>query len=229
MKALILSLLLVMIHSCAFAYATVWYDKGSILGKATKIVVFPIQGLKEYKQADSYLQDKLQEKVKKVYFPLLVAPNAQSQKLIEENQDYKYLTGYFPDEKARGLAVEEHLAADAYIIVKARENRSCKDYSPETKTTVTISTWMEESGGPDGYKKWNEISHEEEHIIPADENRRYLLTLDFYMYDTNGNKIMLCTASKEEYYKSEDDFAREFIKEYANEVKKAKKATKGGK
>ena len=83
---------------------------------------------------------------------------------------------------------------------------------------------MEESGGPDGYKTWNETSHDEEHIVPEKEVSIDILELDFYMYDTQGNKIMLFNRQKQGYSMFED-----IIKEYADEVKNAKKSAKGGK
>lgn len=229
MKILIITVLMLLLHSCTFAYGNIWYDKDSILGKATKIVVFPIQGIKGYGMADSYLQDKLQEKMKGVYFPLIVPPNAQSTQIIAENQDYKYLTGYFANEKERGAAVEERLAGDAYIICKVRENRIQHDVSPETWTTVTINAWTEETGGPDGYKKWDESSYEQEHLIPEQDIYLHILDLDFYMYDTNGNKIMLFNTRQQSYADNETSLFRDIIKEYANEIKKAKKFTKGAK
>lgn len=229
MKALIISLLLLLVHSCAFAYGNVWYDKNGALSKATKIVVFPINGAKGYGMADSYLHDKLQERVKGVYFPLVVPPNAQSTQIIAANKDYEYLTGYFADEKARGAAVEERLAADAYIICKVRENRVQHDVSPETWTTVTIEAWTEETGGPDGYKKWDESSYEQDYLVPEKDLYLNILDLDFYMYDTNGNKIMLFNTRRQSYEDDETALFRDIIKEYANEVKKAKKLSKGGK
>lgn len=229
MRVVIISLLLILIHSCAFAYGNLWYDKTSALSKATKIVIFPISGIKGYDMADSYLQDKLQDKVKGVYFSLIVPPNQKSTQLIAENKDYKYLTGNFADEKARGAAVEEHLAADAYIICKVRENRVQHDVSPATWTQVTIEAWTEETGGPDGYKKWDESSYVEDHLVPEKDIYLNILDLDFYMYDTNGNKIMLFNTRQQSYPDNEIDLFRDIIKEYANEVKKANKACKGGK
>lgn len=121
MRILIVSLLLVFMNSCAFAYSNIWYDKESALAKATKIVIFPIQGTRSYSMADSYLQDKLKDKVKGVYFSLLSVPNSKSSQLVAANKDFSYLTGSFPDEQSRGAAVDERLAADAYIICKVRD------------------------------------------------------------------------------------------------------------
>ena len=224
MKTLILSLVLMLLHGCVFAYGNVWYDKDSALGKTTKIVIFPIEGKHADSDADAYLYKTLKSKVKGVYFYTFSKQNEKSQLLLEENQDNKYLQGQFADEKARGAAVEEYLAADAYIICKVREYATLKRISPEIKTTVTIKDWMEESGGPDGYKTWNETSHDEEHIVPEKEVSIDILELDFYMYDTQGNKIMLFNRQKQGYSMFED-----IIKEYADEVKNAKKSAKGGK
>lgn len=49
------------------------------------------------------------------------------------------------------------------------------------------------------------------------------------MYDTKGNKIMLFNTTKQGAVDGEQDLFKDIIKEYSDEVKKAKKVCKGGK
>ena len=228
MRTLLLSLLLLITTSQALAFDHVWFNKEAASGKITKIAIFPIADFNNFYEAEGYLQDKLQERVKGIYFTLLKPANHKSNDILAANADHQYLVEHeFGSEAERGKAVQERVGADAYLICKLREDRVQKDWSPETWDTVEIKSWTEEWGGPDGYKKYNESSYMTNHLVPGCYVYLQILDLDFTLFNNKGEKIMLYNARRQGYGTTEIDLFRDLLKGFSGELKKAKKMAGG--
>ena len=120
-------------------------------------------------------------------------------------------------------AVKDITGADAYLVCKIRENSVQRDWSPETICYVTREEYTEERNGPDGYKKYNESSHEKRFVVEGQYVYLHLLNLEYCLYNTFGQKIMLMNNQLQEYGTSEKDQFEDLLKEFAKELQKAKK------
>ena len=223
MKSLLFTFLLMMISSCAFADAHVWYDKYAGIDKIKKVVVFPVEGTKNIVGVEDFWKDFLSKRVKGTYFTLLQPENNQMSLIMETNTEYEKLLKTFSSEQDRAKAVKDITGADAYLVCKIRDNSVQRDWSPEKTCYVTIDEYTVESGGPDGYKKYNESSHEERFVVEGQYVYLHLLNLEYCLYNTSGKKIMLMNNQLQEYGTSEKDQFEDLLKEFAKELQKAKK------
>ena len=223
MKSVLFTLLLMMISSSVFADAHVWYDKYAGIDKIKKVVVFPVVGTKNIVGVEDVWKDFLTKRVKGTYFTLLQPENTQMSLIMEANTEYEKLLKTFSSEQDRAKAVKDITGADAYLVCKIRDNSVQRDWSPEKTCYVTIDEYTVESGGPDGYKKYNESSHEERFVVEGQYVYLHLLNLEYCLYNTSGQKIMLMNNQLQEYGTSEKDQFEDLLKEFAKELQKAKK------
>lgn len=223
MKTILFTLLLMLISGHVFADAHVWYDKYAGIDKVKKVVVFPVVGTKNIVGIEDVWKDLLTKRVKGTYFTLLQPDNSQMSLIVDANKDNEALLRNFPTEQARAKAVKETTGADAYLVCKVRENRVQRDWSPETTCYVTIEEYTVESGGPDGYKKYNESSHEKRFVVEGQYVYLHLLNLEYCLYNTKGEKIMLMNNQLQEYSTSEKEQFEDLLKDFAKELKEAKK------
>lgn len=212
-----------MISSSVFANAHVWYDKYAGIDKIKKVVVFPVVGTKNIVGVEDVWKDFLTKRVKGTYFKLLQPENTQMSLIMEANTEYEKLLKTFSSEQDRAKAVKDRTGADAYLVCKIRDNSVQRDWSPEKTCYVTIDEYTVESGGPDGYKKYNESSHEERFVVEGQYVYLHLLNLEYCLYNTSGQKIMLMNNQLQEYGTSEKDQFEDLLKEFAKELQKAKK------
>ena len=212
-----------MISSSVFANAHVWYDKYAGIGKIKKVVVFPVVGTKNIVGVEDVWKDFMTKRVKGTYFTLLQPENTQMSLIMEANTEYEKLLKTFSSEQDRAKAVKDITGADAYLVCKIRDNSVQRDWSPEKTCYVTIDEYTVESGGPDGYKKYNESSHEERFVVEGQYVYLHLLNLEYCLYNTSGQKIMLMNNQSQEYGTSEKDQFEDLLKEFAKELQKAKK------
>lgn len=223
MKTILFTLLFTLISCNVFADAHVWYDRYAGIDKVKKVVIFPVVGTKNIVGVEDIWKDFLSKRVKGTHFTLLQPDNFQMSLIVDVNRDYEKLLQPFPTEQARAKAVRETTGADAYLVCKVRENRVQRDWSPETTCYVTIEEYTEESGGPDGYKKYNESSHEERFVVEGQYVYLHLLNLEYCLYNTAGEKIMLMNNQLQEYSTREKDQFEDLLKDFAKELKEAKK------
>ena len=212
-----------MISSSVFADAHVWYDKYAGIDKIKKVVVFPVVGTKNIVGVEDVWKDFLTKRVKGTYFTLLQPENNQMSLIMETNTEYEKLLKHFSTEQDRAKAVRDITGADAYLVCKIRDNSVQRDWSPEKTCYVTIDEYTVESGGPDGYKKYNESSHEERFVVEGQWVYLHLLNLEYCLYNTYGQKIMLMNNQLQEYGTSEKDQFEDLLKEFAKELQKAEK------
>lgn len=223
MKSLLFTLLLMMISSSVFADAHIWYDKYAGIDKIKKVVIFPVEGTKNIVGVEDVWKDFLTKRVKGTYFTLLQPENTQMSLIMEANTEYEKLLKPFSTEQERAKAVKDITGADAYIVCKIRDNSVQRDWSPEKTCYVTIDEYTVESGGPDGYKKYNESSYEKRFVVEGQYVYLHLLNLEYCLYNTFGQKIMLMNNQLQEYGTSEKDQFEDLLKEFAKELQKAKK------
>lgn len=223
MRTILCTLLLLLISTNAFAHSHVWYDKNAGISSMKKIVVFPLEGIPSYTDAYNALVQTLSGRIKNMHFTMLYQPNSQARILMQSNDRLKSLLKDFPTEEARAQAVQEATVADGYLVCRIREDRTQIDMSPETSTYVTMEDYTEESGGPNGSRRYDDSSYETVHIIPAKPVFLNLLNLDYTLYDHEGKKVMLVQNNMQNYDLSKENLYKELFKEFAKELKNANK------
>lgn len=211
MKIFLLMLMMIMIHNSAFAYAHIWYDKMAGINALKNVVMFPIVGADGYSDWDLILQERLTKKVKGVGFSVLptevldLYPNALTTDL------------------AKAQVVKEMTEADAYLVCKIREKSVKKDWSPEKECYVEMEAYTEVTNGPRGDKRFDESTWTETFVVPGQYVYLKTLVLDYCLYNTNGEKILLLSNRTQGYQVSESQQFEELAKEFAEEFKDAKK------
>ena len=218
MRILICTVLMMLMSVSAFARNHVWYDKNAGISTMKKIVVFPIEGTTTYQGAYGALTDNLSKRIKNIHFTVLQPGNAQASRIMATNDRLAALLGDFPSEEARAQAVQEATAADAYLICRVREDRVQQDWSPETECAVTIEEYTEETGGPDGTRRYDTI-----HVVPGQYVYLHLLNLDYALYDDQGRKIMLVQNNAQGYGCTQEGLYKDLFKEFSKELKVANK------
>ncbi len=227
--------------SKVFAYEVFWYDKNCGFDKFAKIVLFPLtnnwenaydyqlgkEGSRNFR-LNSYVDDRLTKKLKKVNFIRLANEIHEKGEIMTSL--YGELLQPFESEQARAAAVEEKTMADMYIVPQFRENRIQTDISPRREWNVELKTWTEETGGPDGYKKYDEKSRTVHHVIPETPVHLHIMQVEFTGYNSQAEKIMTSLQQDRRYNISEesqfhtlvDDFQKSFV-----DARKEKNTTKG--
>ena len=223
MRILICTVLMMLMSVSAFARNHVWYDKDAGISTMKKIVVFPIEGTTTYQGAYGALTDNLSKRIKNIHFTVLQPGNAQASRIMATNDRLAALLGDFPSEEARAQAVQEATAADAYLICRVREDRVQQDWSPETECAVTIEEYTEETGGPDGTRRYDASSYVTTHVVPGQYVYLHLLNLDYALYDGQGRKIMLVQNNAKGYGCTQEGLYKDLFKEFSKELKVANK------
>ena len=139
-----------MLPATAFAYGQMWVDKNANVPKYKKLVIFPLatkgneyeyllsdnERSEIYKMND-YLDKKFVRKLKYVTVDL-GSPLAENNQIRADADKYKPLYEHFPNEAARGKAVEDITMADAYLVPIIRGNRVEEHISPATYVNVQM-------------------------------------------------------------------------------------------
>lgn len=216
-------LLLMLCSSTVFAKGHLWYDKDSGLGQCKKIVVFPVEGQYEFLQANDVLGNNIEQRLKGVAFTIL-ARNSQESLIMQDNANLAYLRNTeFSDERERGAAVKEKTNADFYLLCRVREARIQSDWSPEVTEYVTLSAYTVESGGPSGYRKYDESSWTVPYTVEGQYVDLHLLDLEYILYNKQGEKVMLFQNRRQGYGTSEELQFKDCLKEFTVALRDAKK------
>ena len=223
LKVFICALLVLAVSASAFAHNHVWYDKTAGIDKLKKVAIFPLKGEKNFIGAEDLLKDSLTKNAKDVYFMLLTPDNQYMSLIGEQNKDYVTLLNDFTTEAAIGQTVKEKTGADAYLVCNIRENRVQQDWSPEKICEVDMRSYTETVGGAEGYRRYNESSWTELHTIPGQYVYLNFLDLEYTLYDTQGNKIMLLQHRTQGYDTNEEEQFRSLLTEFAKEFKRVRK------
>ena len=189
-----------MIPATAFAHGELWYDAGSHLPQFKKIVIYPIKGLdgtfkidenekSEIYQANDYFDKRFVRKLKIKTVPLGSSLKENKDIRVDEEK-YKSLYNNFSSEKERAETVMAVTASNGYIIPQINLDKLEPHRSPAKTVTVEMKSWTEETGGPDGYKTYDERKWTERHTIPAQDLMLYHMGIEYNMYDREGKKIM---------------------------------------
>ena len=200
--------------SPANAFGNLWYDQDSEFGNCESFVVLPVEDMSVNKfSPESYITDRLQKSMKKISFTLLGKNFAKS----------------FASEAERAQAVRSATNADFYIVPRIYRNDLQVDTSPELTESVTMKSWMEISGSPEGRHdgKYHEESWTEYHTIPEKEVYMRVMELDFSVYDSEGREVFTYDnkdytngqSSRPIFERLTDDFSKTFEKT-KNEQKK---------
>ncbi len=216
--------------SKVLAYEIFWYDRNCGFNKFAKIVLFPLsngwaspndyllgkEGTKNFR-LNSYLDDRLTKKLQKINFIRLANEIQEKGEIL--NSLYGELLQPFENEQARAAAVEETTMADMYIVPRFRENRVQEDISPRREWDIELKSWTEETGGPDGYKRYNEKSRTVHHVIPETKIYLHIMQAEFTGYNNRAEKILTSLQQDRRYNISEesqfkrlvDDFQKSFV------------------
>lgn len=197
-----LSGLILSIGSSAGAFGLFWYDLNSDLPMWKKVVIFPLSNAREPDRflistdedsllywENKYLMERFDKKIKNMH-TVRLAPGIKEKNEILIDK-YGALLQPFPSEKARAAAVFEQTGADMYIIPRFTQKYMHHDVSPSIEADVELKSWTEETGGPDGDKKYNEKKKTVHHVMPARDVYMNVTELAYIGYDTEANKVML--------------------------------------
>lgn len=197
MKILVISILLLTVHICAFAYNGIWYDAGN-LGSVKKIAVLPAAGDTEGTGGTACLMSELPKKAKAFSFVQAeAAPNG----------------GPFAPETA---------GVDAYLVCTIKENRIQKDISPAVVfRNVRLDSWTEVSGGPRGYGSAGDFTYFVDHVVPAAAVYLYIVEADCILYNSQHEKIMVYNKRSQSYRNNREKLFRDIVKNFGSELKKA--------
>lgn len=237
LAAVIFLLIFAADFSMAAAHELFWCDRNSGFEKFAKIVLYPLtnawddfndyqlggEGTRNFR-FNSYVDDRLTKKLKKVNFIRLANEIHEKEDILTNL--YGELLQPFEDEEARAAAVEEATMADMYIVPKFRENRVQKDISPRREWDVELMTWTEESGGPNGYRKYDERKRTVHHVIPETPVYLHILQLEFTGYDKDAEKILTSVHQNRSYGVTEesqfhtlvDEFQKVFLEARGNKI-----------
>ena len=223
------------------AYEIFWYDKNCGFDKFAKIVLYPLsnawenpndyllggEGTRNFK-FNSYLDDRLTKKLKKINF-IRLANEIQEKSAIIENL-YSELLQPFDSEQARAAAVENATMADMYIVPQFKENRVQEDISPRREFTVQLKSWTEEIGGPKKYEIYDEKKYTVQHVIPEKKIYLHIMQVEFTGYNNRAEKILTSLQQDRRYNIDAetqfkylvDDFQESFV-----EAREEKNSTSG--
>lgn len=222
-KILLGTMALLLFSVSAFAKGHLWYDKTAPLGQCKKIVVFPIEGNYSFEQANDVLGNNVERRLKGVTFTVLNR-NSQESLIMQDNANLEYLRDTpFATEAQRGAAVKEKTNADFYLVCRVREDRIQTDLSPEITEFVTLNAYTEESGGPGGYRKYNEGSWEVPYTVAEQYVYLHLLNLEYTLYNKEGKKVMLFQHRRQGYGTSEELQFKDCLQEFAATLRDVKK------
>ncbi len=143
---------------------------------------------------NQYLTKHLQDKVKTSSF-ISLAPS-----LTNTSNQAAILNGNL-SEVERGQLVAQ-AGAQAYVIPHVKSDGTRVDTSPAMSVPVTRKTYQKIKNGPHGsetlnYRSWNSTA-----MVPESSKTLHQTSVDFDVYDTNGNKIFTMT---EDYHVYEVD------------------------
>lgn len=192
--------LTVMMPASAFAHGELWYDAASHLPQFKKIVVYPVKGLNgefkldENEQSEAYQENDYFDKrfVRKLNIKTVPLGSSlkENKEIRVDEEKYKSLYNNFSSEKDRAATVYSVTGSNGYIMPQITLSKAEPHTSPAKTVNVQMKSWTEETGGPDGYRTYNENTWTERHTIPAKDLMLYHLGVDYNMYDREGKKIM---------------------------------------
>ena len=192
--------LTVMMPTVAFAHGELWYDATSHLPQFKKIVVYPIKGLNgefkldENEQSEAYQENDYFDKrfVRKLNIKTIPLGSSlkENKEIRVDEEKYNSLYNHFSSEKDRAATVYSVTGSNGYIMPQITLSKTEPHLSPAKTVIVQMKSWTEETGGPDGYRTYDENTWNETHTIPAKELMLYHLGVDYNMYDREGKKIM---------------------------------------
>lgn len=230
----------------ADAACDIWFDREAGIDRFQKVVVYPVSvnGRDNFKVKNegsfgSYnyeMHKRLNRRVKGITFYELADLISEKDDIIkiDEAQRQRVMAN-FPDEASRASAVFDEFAADGYIKTYLRDFTTVDDYSPERTVQVTKCAYTVDSGGPNGYRTYDESSWTVWHTIPAMTLTRYILGMETTMFDEKGEKIFTYYNHQESYggfndmYVSQkDDMVDELgdVKKNKHKLKENKKAVR---
>lgn len=229
-RILILTALLLTFTTSCFARGHMWFDKASSFGAAKKFVLFNIEGSYDYPGANDLLYESLQKRLGKEVVVLKLEKNNQETAILEENPHHKYLRETrFPNEAARAKAVKEHANSQYYLVCRVRQNYVEEEYSPSYTETLTLESYTEEIGGPDGYQRYGVSTWQETATVPAATLRLRNMNIDYAVYNNKGQKVFLYQNEWHGYIHSERGVMEKLIKEFSILFREGKKGCGGKK
>lgn len=219
-------------HACAFAHGNLWYDWNIDFKPLKKIVLYPFanteapdsfldtgEGTEAFAE-NNRLWERLNKKLGGHNFLRL------SKGIFEEGRvlrgDYSALMHPYESETARAKAIADATMADAYLLPRFRENWVRVDHSPETHFDVTLRSWTEETGGPNGSRTYNQRSWTEHFVVPAQDLYCRIMDIEYELLSDKGDKIVTYENSDRRYNMAEKDMFKDLTEEFLDDLKRVK-------
>lgn len=199
MKTLIMAVLLLVVHMCAFAYNGVWHDAKS-LASVKEIAVLPAEGNDEGTGGTEFIVSELAKRAGNFNFRLV--PGTQAP------EDF----------------TPESAGADAYLVCTIKENRVQSDVSPATAFyNVRMEAWTDVSGGPQGSGRTEEFTYFADHIVPEKTVNLNIMDTECVLYNAQHEKIMVYRMRNQSYGTDAGGLFKQAVKKFGDELKKAAK------
>lgn len=239
-KIILTATIIFLMQTPAQAYGIFWYDMSSDIPLWKKVVIFPLANSSDKnnwlisRDEDSllywenkYLMERFEKKIKNLHTVRLAPGIAEKDEILIDK--FSVLLNPYPDEKTRAVAVFEQTGADMYLFPRFREKRIQVDTSPRTEFDVKLSSWTEESGGPDGYKTYDKKTWTEHHVIPEKKVYLYIMELEIEGFDTEANKVLLFTDARRDYNTDEESQFKDITKYIRRDIGEMKSGKIKGK
>ncbi len=236
----VIALWIIALSAEVSAYEIFWYDRDTKFDRFAKIVLFPLTNIwdapDDYQLGvegsrnfifNSYLDNTLTKKLKKVNFIRLADEIHEKGDILTSL--HAELLQPFADEKSRAIAVEEATMADMYIVPRFRENRIREDISPRRDWNVELSSWTEETGGPNGYRKYNERTRTVHHVIPEKKIYLHIMQLELTGYDNTAKKIMTSLQQSRAHGVTEENQFKDLVDHFSKSFLEARENASSGK
>ena len=220
------------VHAGAFAHGNLWYDWNIDFKPLKKIVVYPFataeapddfldgaEGSVSFAE-NNRLWERLNKKLKGHNFLRLSKGPFEEGRVL--SGDYTRLLAPYGSEAERARAVEDATMADAYLLPRFRENWVRIDISPETYFRVTLKSWTEETGGPDGDRRYDEQSRTVGHVVPEREMPCRIMDIEYELLSGTGERIVTYENSARQYFTGEQDMFKDLSEEFLDDLKRVK-------
>ncbi|MBO6179587.1 MAG: hypothetical protein J6O04_10460 [Selenomonadaceae bacterium] len=234
MKKVVALVLLLAMPVVAMAHGQLWYDKKSYVARYKKVIVYPLgwinsdklfydddESSNAYKMND-YLDKKLAKRFKTVSLGRILRENKD---VRTDEERYKPLYEAFKDEESRSKQIREiDAGANGYLMPYFTENRDEPHLSPAAYVNVRMTSYTEETGGPNGNKIYDRQNWTERVLIPQMQRNLHHMGLEFILYDENGKKALTFKNEAHEYddsrmRRTEFSMYKDLVDEFESDLK----------
>lgn len=201
---ILLLLLLTSFTTTTLASQAQWVKDDAKLNTAKKIIIFPAEG----QQTGAEVTDYIVERSNKISNIQFVRAGTLNESLLK-----------FTSEKERAQKAAAY--ADFYIVPIIREYSSQQEISPGKTVSVRMESWREIHSSEYNWTSPRRV-HYEDYRIPETEHYLKTVNVDYYVYNTNGEPVLVFNKTEHTYDSRLSSF-KSITKEFFDILKRATK------